>query len=328
MLIDRFGRQVTYLRISVTDRCNLRCVYCMPAEGVKLQAHANILTYEEIAEVVRVAAGLGVREVRLTGGEPLTRKDLPQLVRMIATVPGIEDISLTTNGLLLEHLARPLVDAGLKRINLSLDTLEADKFSRITRGGSLERFWAGMKAAEEAGLRPIKLNVVVMRGVNDDEIVDLARLSLKHPWNVRFIEIMPILNQESWGDGFPNPEDVYFPIQEIMSLLSPLGLERVDSKSGNGPAVEYQLKGAQGRIGFISPLGEKFCDQCNRLRLTADGHLRPCLLRDDEVSLLDALRSGKPLEPLILQAVTLKPSGHELENENYPVGRCMRQIGG
>ncbi len=205
MLQDQYGRQITYLRISVTDRCNFRCVYCMPAEGVPWQSHAAIMQYEEIAEVVRVAASQGINEVRLTGGEPLVRKDLPELVSLISAIPGINDISLTTNGILLDKMAAPLAAAGLKRVNISLDTLDPQKFTRITRGGSLSRFWDGLHAAQTAGLHPIKLNVVAMRGVNDDELIDLARLSMQHDWQVRFIEIMPIRNQENLGTWLPVP---------------------------------------------------------------------------------------------------------------------------
>ena len=328
MLQDQYGRKITYLRISVTDRCNFRCVYCMPAEGIPWQSPAAIMHYEEIAEVVRVAASQGINEVRLTGGEPLVRKDLPELVRLIDAIPGIQDISLTTNGILLDKMAGPLAQAGLKRVNISLDTLEPEKFSRITRGGSLDRFWGGLHAAELSGLNPIKLNVVAMRGVNDDELVDLARLSMEHDWQVRFIEIMPIRNQESWGPDFPSPASVYISIQEIVKILEPFGLEPVEHAVGSGPAREYRLHEAAGTIGFISPLGEKFCNSCNRLRLTADGFLRPCLLKEIEIPVLPALRAGEPLLPLLQKAVALKPSSHELEEEHYSTGRCMRQIGG
>ena len=328
MLQDQYGRQITYLRISVTDRCNFRCVYCMPVDGVPWQSPAAIMQYEEIAEVVRVAASQGIREVRLTGGEPLVRKDLPELVSLINAIPGIDDISLTTNGILLDKMAEPLARAGLKRVNISLDTLDPQRFTRITRGGSLARFWDALKAAEAAGLFPIKFNVVAMRGVNDDELVDLARLSMAHDWQVRFIEIMPIRNQETWGPGFPSPEDVYLSIQEMLKILEPLGLEPVEHSIGSGPAREYRLRGASGTVGFISPLGEKFCDTCNRLRLTADGFLRPCLLKEIEIPVLPALRAGEPILPLLLKAVALKPSSHELEEEHYSTGRCMRQIGG
>jgi cyclic pyranopterin phosphate synthase len=286
------------------------------------------MQYEEIAEVVRVAASQGINEVRLTGGEPLVRKDLPELVSLIAAIHGIRDISLTTNGILLDKLAGPLARAGLKRVNISLDTLNPQRFTRITRGGSFDRFLDGLHAAETAGLHPIKLNVVAMRGVNDDELVDLARLSMQHDWQVRFIEIMPIRNQEAWGPGFPAPVDVYLSIQEMLKILEPMGLEPVEHSIGSGPAREYRLRGACGKIGFISPLGEKFCDSCNRLRLTADGFLRPCLLKDIEIPLLPALRAGESILPLLQKAVALKPSSHELEEENYSTGRCMRQIGG
>ncbi|HEX9017978.1 MAG TPA: GTP 3',8-cyclase MoaA [Anaerolineaceae bacterium] len=328
MLVDRFGRSITYLRVSVTDRCNLRCVYCMPPEGIVRQAHESIMRYEEIAAVVRVAAEAGIRKVRITGGEPLVRAGLPGLVRMIAAVPGIEDISLTTNGLLLERMAGELKDAGLTRINVSLDTLNPEKFTRITRGGKFETTWRGLEAAERLGLNPIKINVVAMRGVNDDELVDLARLSVERDWHVRFIELMPVNNQQPWGPGFPAPADIYLPIPEIKTALAPLGLVPVPAHLNDGPAVEYSLQGGKGRIGFISPLSEHFCQQCNRLRLTADGNLRPCLLQDIEVPILAALRAGEPVLPYIQQAIDSKPSGHELAQAHLPTGRCMMQIGG
>lgn len=327
-LKDRWGRQITYLRVSVTDRCNMRCVYCMPSEGVAWQPHETILRYEEIAQVVRVAAEHGVRQVRLTGGEPLVRKDLPDLVRMIAATPGIEDVSLTTNAILLERMAEPLAKAGLRRVNISLDTLQPEKFARITRGGSFAQVWRGIEAAEANGLNPIKINAVAMRGVNDDEILDLARLSLTRAWNIRFIELMPVKNQAPWGPDFPKPEDIYLSVQEILALLEPLKLQSEDSKVGCGPAKEYRAEGAPGKIGFITPLGEMFCDQCNRLRLTADGHLKPCLLSDGEIDLLPALRAGEPIFPYMQQAVELKPQGHELLEKHLPAGRCMQQVGG
>jgi cyclic pyranopterin phosphate synthase len=328
MLVDRYGRQITYLRISVTDRCNLRCVYCMPPEGVQWQGHENILRYEEMAQVVRMAAGYGIREIRLTGGEPLVRKDLPDLVGMIAEIPGINDISLTTNGVLLLDQVERLARAGLKRINVSLDTLQPEKFTRITRGGKFERVWEGLEKAEALGLTPIKLNSVMMRGVNSDELLDLARLSLERAWHIRFIEIMPVKNQVVWGAGFPAPDETYLSIQEMLQILEPLQLEPVTTSIGSGPAREYQIPGARGRIGFISPLGEQFCENCNRLRLTADGHLRPCLLHDIEVPIRDALRRGEDLRPYFEQALILKPLEHELSADVSPTGRCMMQIGG
>jgi GTP 3',8-cyclase len=328
MLIDRFGRPITYLRVSVTDRCNLRCVYCMPPDGVERRSHDSILRYEEIALVVHEAARQGVRKVRLTGGEPLVRLDLPVLVRMISEIPGIEDISLTTNGLLLERMIDDLKDAGLKRINVSLDTLQPEKFARITRGGSFETVWRGLEAAEKHGLLPIKINVVAMRGVNEDELQDLARLSITRGWHIRFIELMPVNNQQSWGSGFPNPAEVYLAIPEIKAALAPLGVTQLSGSEHDGPAQDYRLEGASGNIGFISPLSEHFCQQCNRLRVTADGNFRPCLLQDVEVPFLEALREGKPLLPFMKEAIDRKPSGHELSQNQLPSRRCMLQIGG
>jgi len=300
----------------------------MPPEGIQLQNHETILRYEEIASVVRVAAEHGVTEVRLTGGEPLTRPNLPALVGMLSVIQGIRDISLTTNGLLLERYALPLAEAGLKRINVSLDTLRPERFARITRGGSFETVWRGILAAEKAGLAPIKINVVAMRGVNDDELLDLARLALDHPWQVRFIEVMPVRNEASWGENLPNSEEAFLPIAEIKERLASLDLQPATGKTGSGPAREYFLAGGPGRIGFISPISDHFCGECNRLRLTADGHLRPCLLSDLEIPILPALRRGEPVLPLLQQAVALKPESHELVQNHRPVTRCMLQIGG
>ncbi|MCL4562660.1 MAG: GTP 3',8-cyclase MoaA [Chloroflexi bacterium] len=328
MLLDRFQRNITYLRVSVTDRCNFRCVYCMPAQGIPRRSHEEILTYEEIAEFVRLAVSQGIRRVRLTGGEPLVRKNLVDLVRMLTGIPGIEDLSLTTNAFLLEEYAAPLSQAGLKRVNISLDTRDATRFSRITRGGSFEKVWRGILAAEAAGLAPIKLNVVVVRGMNDDEIIDLARLTLTHPWHVRFIEVMPFGNQQDWGNGFPPYPQRYFSVQEMRTALEPLQLQPVSSTNHNGPAQEYQIPGASGRVGFISPLGEHFCDKCNRIRLTADGRLRPCLLMDTEVPIREAMRSGEELLPILQQAIDLKPEGHELDELKFPEKRKMADIGG
>ena len=330
MLTDAFNRPITYLRISVTDRCNLRCVYCMPAEGIQQVSHAGIMRYEEIAAFVRVAAQAGVSEIRLTGGEPLARLGLPALVAMLAEIPGIRDISLTTNGLLLERFAAELKQAGLKRVNVSLDTLRPERYARITRGGSFEQAWRGLLAAEAAGLTPIKLNVVAMRGVNDDEIIDLARLAVERAWHVRFIELMPFtaIQPEQWDGLVSDPSGAFISIAEIKQILAPLSLEALAAHNGNGPAREYSLSGGLGRLGFISPLSEHFCQECNRLRLTADGNLRPCLFSDLEIPILPALRRGEPLQPYIEQAVGLKPRGHDLQETRRPLTRCMTQIGG
>ncbi|MCC6147287.1 MAG: GTP 3',8-cyclase MoaA [Anaerolineaceae bacterium] len=328
MLTDSFGRQITYLRVSVTDRCNMRCVYCMPPEGIHLHTHDETLRYEEILKIVQAAAQHGVTEVRLTGGEPLARAGITSLVRMIAETSGITDLSLTTNGLLLEKYASELAKAGLKRVNISIDTLNPEKFARITRGASLERVWGGLNAAEAAGLSPIKLNTVAMKGVNDDELFNIACLSQVHPWRVRFIELMPVNNQVPWGEGFPNPQSAYLPISKIRKILAPLDLQPVEEKSGSGPAREYRIPGAPGTIGFISPLGEHFCESCNRLRLTADGALRPCLLSDIEIPILKALRAGEDIYPYLQKAVSMKPEGHDWVKNHRPMTRCMIQIGG
>lgn len=328
MLIDSWGRQITYLRVSVTDRCNLRCVYCMPPEGLTLQPHDAIMRYEEIAQVVRLAALEGVQEVRLTGGEPLARPNLPALVGMLSAIPGIRDISLTTNAVLLERFALPLAEAGLKRVNISLDTLHPEKFTRITRGGSFEQAWRSILAAEQAGLTPIKINAVAMRGVNDDEFLKMARLAVEHPWHIRFIEVMPVRNEAPWGEGLPNSEQAFIPASAIKAQLASLSLEEIPDPTGSGPARMYRIPGGLGKLGFISPLSEHFCGECNRLRLTADGHLRPCLLSDLEIPLLPALRAGADVLPLLHQAVTLKPREHELVQNHRPVTRCMIQIGG
>jgi len=300
----------------------------MPAEGVAKQSHAAIMRYEEMAQVIQVAAENGVRAVRLTGGEPLVRRDLPALVKMIASIPQIEDISLTTNAILLEKMAGPLAAAGLRRVNISLDTLQPEKFAQITRGGSLEQVWRGIQAAEDNGLQPIKINAVAMKGINDDEIPDLARLSLTHPWIIRFIELMPIRYQSSPETGTMSANGAYLPVQEIKKMLQPLGLEPAATPVGSGPARDYRLPGAIGQVGFISPLGEHFCASCNRMRLTADGYLRPCLLSNVEIPILNALRQGESILPYLKQAVEFKPAAHELAVNHLPDNRWMCEIGG
>jgi cyclic pyranopterin phosphate synthase len=300
----------------------------MPADGIQRRTHESIMRYEEIAQVVQAAATQGVHKVRLTGGEPLVRLDLPDLVGMIASVPGIDDISLTTNGVLLERMAPALKQAGLSRVNVSLDTLNPQTFQRITRGGSLETVMAGLETAERLGLLPIKINVVAMRGVNDAELIDLARLSIERGWNIRFIELMPVQNQAPWGEGFPDPAGAFMPISEIQRVLAPLGLSPLHTSAHHGPAKEYSLANGQGKIGFISPLSEHFCAECNRLRVTADGNFRPCLLQDVEVPFLQALRAGEPVLPYMQEAIDRKPTGHELDQHHSPARRCMMQIGG
>jgi len=324
VLADSYHRPVNYLRISVTDRCNLRCIYCMPAGGIStLLAHDDILTYEEISVVAQAAAELGIVKLRLTGGEPLVRKGLPELVAMLAAIEGIDDISLTTNGVLLENYADELKEAGLHRVNVSLDSLCGDTFHRITRVGELDRVLRGIEAARGAGLNPVKTNTVVIRGINDDEVLDFARLTIEGDWHVRFIEYMPFTID---GGG----EDLLVPVEEIRRRIETLGELESSLPSGGGPAKYFRLPGASGTIGFISPVSEHFCSVCNRLRLTADGKLRPCLSSDDEIDLLHPLRQGVTvgdIKLLIQKAVSRKPAGHRLK-AGVTCERLMAQIGG
>lgn len=328
MLVDHFGRSITYLRISVTDRCNLRCAYCLPAEGVKWMSKEQVLTEDEIVHVAQAAATLGITKVRLTGGEPLVRPDILEIVSRIASIPQIKDLSMTSNAMLLEKMAGPLAEAGLKRVNISLDTLDKEKFNRVTRFGDFDRVWRGILAAEEAGLTPIKLNTVVVGGFNDGDIHDLASLTLEHPWHVRFIELMPVANEEDWGGGLPPVDQRYVTTKTMFSHLADLNLQPVEMLGNNGPERGFQSPGAPGVVGFISPLSEQFCNKCNRLRLTADGRLRSCLLVDKEINIREVLRENGDIAAFIEKAVAEKPKGHELGAHNCPDARCMSQIGG
>jgi cyclic pyranopterin phosphate synthase len=322
-ILDSFGRSINYLRVSVTDRCNLRCLYCMPPEGVPQMPHSEILSYEEIRTVVQAAAELGINRIRLTGGEPLVRAELPKLIKMLSQIEGIQELSLTTNGTFLKKYALELKQAGLSRVNVSLDTLKAAKFQYITRLGKLKDVLEGIEAAKEAGFHPVKINTVVMRGINDDEILDFARMTYEDGWHVRFIELMPFKGVAK-----------FVPSIELRQHISLLGkLEPSASITGNGPAMYYRLAGAKGTIGFISPLTElSFCSRCNRMRLTPDGKLRPCLLGEDEIDLKMSLRNNASMEELkrlILKAVTSKPEYYHLEGGNVRlVKRKMSQIGG
>jgi len=322
-LFDSFQRRIDYLRISVTDRCNLRCFYCS-VESVPHLPRREILSYEEIQRVVQAAAGLGIKSIRLTGGEPLIRPNLSQLVKMLSQIEGIDDISLTSNGTLLGKYAVELKEKGLKRVNVSLDTLKADKFRYITGSNQLEEVLDGIEAARQAGLNPVKINMVVLKGINDNELLDLARMSLDG-WHVRFIEFMPL--------AMPKAQAYHLvAVPDMMGLISSLGeLEPCKPVLGKGPARYYRLPGAKGTIGFIRPLSDCFCSDCNRFRITADGRLRPCLLADDEVDLKGPLRHGAgvdELKQLMQKAVANKPERHNL-NQGHLLGkRQMRQIGG
>lgn len=328
MLIDMFGREITYLRISLTPSCNLRCVYCMPPEGIPAPKSDELLSNEEILSFMRQAALLGISRVRLTGGEPLLRKGLVELVRSLSAIPGIDEISLTTNAMLLEKYAAALSEAGLSRVNISLDTLNPEKFTRITRGGQIGKVFRGIAAAETYGLTPIKINTVVVGGLNDDELLSLARLSVDHPWHIRFIELMPIGNAQDWGDSFPPLDQRYISVQEMKTRLLSLVLQPTEKPIGNGPARSFRIPDAPGTVGFISPLGEHFCEDCNRMRLTADGTLRPCLLMDTEIFVKDVLGNDQALPEYIARAVSLKPKSHELCLHHFPEARRMAQIGG
>ena len=380
-LIDSFNRTIDYLRVSVTDRCNFRCVYCMPEEGAPVSPKSTILTFEEIERLVRIAAELGMTKFRLTGGEPLVRKDIDLLVARIGAIPGIRDLSMTTNGSVLARHAEKFAQSGLNRINISLDTLRPERFSRIARRGDLSSVLEGIAAAQAAGLTPLKLNCVVMRGWNDDEVVDFARLTLNQPYDVRFIELMPI-NWSKGDDGgagmdaffalsapmaeyrrdgnvtlYARPElstlknafqlkatplvgqldanqmrRAFVPTAEMkMRIETALGSLEAAEVQVNGPARSYRLPGARGTIGFISQITNDMCVTCNRLRLTADGQLRPCLMADGEVDLRTPLRSGATdddIADLFRATVLHKPREHRLEDGMAPVHRNMSQLGG
>lgn len=326
-LTDQFNRPITYLRISVTDKCNLRCVYCMPERGLDWLPKSGILSYEEIAAIVRAAAAAGVRSIRLSGGEPLIRRDLHRLVEEIALIEGIEDIALSTNALLLEERIARLKSAGLNRVNVSLDTLRPDRFQQIARRPGLDRVLAGIDAAIAYGLEPVKVNVVVMRGQNDDEIADFAEWTKRVPVFVRFIEVMPV--HENVG----LQRDTYISSDEILERVAALGELRASSgPGGNGPARYFAFEGAAGAVGVISPLSHDYCERCNRVRLTADGRLRLCLFGDQHVDLRAAVRSGattEDLAELLRSAMLIKPERHHLRlGETSSRMRAFSEIGG
>lgn len=330
-LIDRFGRVHDYLRISVTDKCNLRCVYCMPEEGMEFAPDERTLTYEEIYEVVRVLAGLGVRKLRLTGGEPLVRKNLEQLVGKLSAIPGIEDIALTTNGIFFAGKAEQLRAAGLTRVNISLDSLRADRFALITRGGDIRKVLDSLEAAYRVGLDPIKINVVLMRGLNDDEIDDFLKLTLERKLHVRFIEYMPIGHDD---DGWRNK---YVPLSTVLEQCEANGWRAAQSETvyGNGPSQNYRIEGAAGAFGLIHPVSDHFCQTCNRLRLTADGNIKPCLYWSDEFNVRPLIGDDRAVEDLFFRALDIKPENHEMAEalkqqgqSHTPTIRRMSQIGG
>lgn len=323
-LQDQFGRSIEYLRISVTDRCNFRCVYCMPVEGLAWLPKHDILSYEEIASVVQQLAPLGLQRLRITGGEPTIRPALERLVEMLRGVSQVQDIALSTNGVKLPEMAWRLHAAGLDRVNISADSLRPDRIRNIARRDLGFDPIAAATAAERAKLGPIKLNVVVMRGINDDEIVDFARLTLDHPWHVRFIELMPVGGLRELSAEHVVPSDEVLARIAVLGELEPGG----GPPRGNGPAAYYHFTGAAGSVGVITPMTHTYCGSCNRVRLTADGRLRTCLFGDHEVDLRTPLRSGEPLEPYFRRALAEKPKEHALLQLKVGGLRALSQVGG
>jgi cyclic pyranopterin phosphate synthase len=326
-LTDQFQRPITYLRISVTDRCNLRCVYCMPEEGLPWIEKSEILTFEEIERIVEAGAAIGVRSIRLTGGEPLIRRDLPKLVRKLAAIDGITDIALSTNGMMLAEQIDELVDAGLRRVNVSLDTLREDRFFAIARRPGLERVMDGIDAALRAGLEPVKINCVVMRGRNDDELAEMAALTRDRAIFVRFIEVMPV------EDNLDLQRDAYVSSDEILETVRAIGeLHPTDGPRGNGPARYFAFAGAHGAVGVISPLSHDYCERCNRVRLSADGRLRLCLFGDQHIDLRTPVRAGASREELMAVfrgSMLIKPERHHLRlGEQSSRMRAFSEIGG
>jgi GTP 3',8-cyclase len=326
MAKDRFGRNIHYLRISLTDHCNLRCVYCMP-EDMTFRPNAELMQDDEILTLTRLFATLGFDKIRLTGGEPTIRKNVVDIVRGISETEGIRSVSMTTNGLLLSKLAQPLADAGLERVNISIDTLDSDKFKRLTRWGKVEEVIEGIKAAEKAGLTPIKLNAVVVTGYNEVDVIPLAGLTVENPWQVRFIEMMPFGGATEFQlTQMVTADQIREQVEEKFGTL-----EVVNGGKLDGEARLFRLKNGVGDVGFISSVTSPFCASCTRARLTADGILRLCLLREKEIDLLTPLRAGATIDELralILDAVWEKPWGHGLEDGTIAVNRVMSEIGG
>ncbi len=326
LFVDSYRRVINYMRISVTDRCNLRCIYCMPSEGVKAIKHSDILSYEDIIRIVSIASGLGVSKIRLTGGEPLLRKNLVYLISSINHIQGIKDLSLTTNGLLLKQFAKQLASAGLNRVNISLDSLDPIRYKEITRGGNIDQVLQGIEEAERYGLTPIKINMVPVRGFNDEEINRFASLTIEKPYYIRFIEFMPIGAKDFWS------MERYISTDEIKDKVSAIGQLLPVKFNQSGPAKYFRFDNAKGLIGFISPVSEHFCQSCNRLRLTADGKIRPCLFSETEIDIKSAIRYGASddeISRLLKLSVEIKPSGHEIEKgKNFDYLKPISKIGG
>jgi cyclic pyranopterin phosphate synthase len=325
-MIDRYERNINYLRVSITDRCNLRCAYCMPKEGISGIGHDDILRYEEILRIVQVATGEGITKIRITGGEPLVRRGVAEFIASLRTIPELTDISLTTNGILLETYAEQLFAAGIRRINISLDSLNADKYTRITRGGDIDAVLRGIRKVREIGFDPIKINIVAIKGFNDDEVLDFARLTLSNPYQIRFIELMSLGTAGVENNGRYLANSVIRQRIETLGTLEAVNGGRTETE---GPARIYRLAGGAGEIGFISPVSHHFCHSCNRLRLTADGHLRACLLSDDETDLKGPLREGcgnEEIGALIRGVIARKPRRHDIACDEDHIKKCMKEM--
>jgi len=326
MAFDRFGRKIQYLRISLTDHCNLRCLYCMPGD-MTFRPNDELMQDDEILFFANLFSSLGFNKIRLTGGEPTVRENVVEIVHGIVHTPGIDQVTMTTNGVLLSQLAKPLADAGLKRVNISLDSLDPAQFKRLTRWGEMQDVWKGILAAEMAGLTPIKINVVVVAGYNESEVASLAHLTIQHPWQVRFIEMMPFGGDTDFQlDKVITSDQIKEQVESVLGSLTPGNEGKLD-----GEARIYHLSGAKGNLGFISSVTQPFCSDCTRARLTADGILQMCLLREQEIDLLTPLRKGSSrleLEKLILDTVWQKPWGHGLEEGQIATNRVMSDIGG
>jgi GTP 3',8-cyclase len=329
MPLDSFHRDINYLRISLTDRCNLRCQYCMPLHGLTFVPGPDLLTADEIEKIVRAAAGIGFRKFRLTGGEPTLRPDLVEITRRIAGVSGAHDLGMTTNGMLLERLAKPLKEAGLKRVNVHVDSLNEERVKKLMRFVDLDAVWRGIRAAEAAGLTPIKMNAVVTAGYNDNDVVDLARLTIENDWQMRFIELMPLgagPEAQLSIDRYVSNVDTKRRIEAALGTMT-----YVTSDNPSDEAINYRLPGARGVVGFISPVSEPYCGTCNRMRLTADGKFHLCLLHDDEIDVRQIIRSGgtvADIQEVLNRAINVKPTGHGLAVGVHTQNRKMHQIGG
>lgn len=318
-MIDSFGRRINYLRISLTDRCNLRCKYCMPETGINKFPHEEMLKLEEIYKIVNAFVDLGIDKIRFTGGEPLVRNGITNLISKISELDRVKELTMTTNGTLLKKYAKDLKEAGLNRVNISLDTLNEEKYRDITRGGNLKDVLEGIEEAKKVGLTPIKINTVLIGGFNDDEIEDLVNLTVNEEIDVRFIELMPIGQAASWAEEKFISNDIV--LEKVKSLI-PLPKEDISS-----PAVYYKLPNSKGRVGIINPISCKFCKHCNRVRLTSRGQLKLCLHSDKEIDLKEALEKGQDLKALILKSIKEKEESHNLENRHY-IKKNMYQIGG